>query len=281
MATDKRARKKEHRDAMLAQRRAMLRRRRAARVGAVATVIVLVVAAAVISGGTGGGGDRNRRNPGTQGEEPTPPAETVEPTQAPAAGGVACGAKKPPNAKSRQYPEAEQVLEEGVDYRAIMETSCGTIEIDLLEDEAPVTVNNFAFLAQEGFYNGLTFHRIEPGFVIQGGDPMGTGAGGPGYQFDDELWAKSKDYKFGTMSMANSGPNTNGSQFFFIIHKPADKPAALAPAYSMFGRVPKSSWKTLDEIAKVETFGPNAPDPSQASMPVDTIYIESVEIVEA
>jgi cyclophilin family peptidyl-prolyl cis-trans isomerase len=159
-----------------------------------------------------------------------------------------------------------------VDYRAIIETSCGTIEMDLFEDEAPVTVNNFVFLAREGFYDGLTFHRIEPTFVIQGGDPQGTGAGGPGYEFEDELWAKPKHYVYGTVSMANAGPNTNGSQFFVIVHEPKEQKAGLAPAYSMFGEVDEGSYPTLDKIKKVETNG---------STPVSAVYIESVEIVEA
>lgn len=280
MATDKRARKKEHRDAVLAQRQAMLRRRRAARVGAVATVIVLVVAAALVSGGTGGDEDegRNRNDAGAPSAEPT--VQPTEPTQPPA-GGVACGAEAPPRANPKQYQQAEQVLEDGVDYRAVIETSCGTLEMDLLEEQAPITVNSFVFLAREGFFDGLTFHRIEPTFVIQGGDPQGTGMGGPGYSFEDELWAKPKEYKYGTVAMANSGPDTNGSQFFVIIHEPKNQEAALAPAYSVFGRVDDGSYETLEKISKVDTLGPAASDPSQASMPVQTVYIESVEIVEA
>ena len=281
MATEKRARKKEHRDAVLAQRHAMLRRRRAARVGAVATVLVLIVAAAVISGGAGDDDrDGRDRNDPAAASTPEPTVAPTEPAEPPA-GGVACGAKAPPKADPQQYPEPEQVLQDGVDYRAVVETSCGTLEMDLLEDEAPITVNSFVFLAQEGFFDGLTFHRIEPGFVIQGGDPQGTGRGGPGYAFEDELWAKPNDYEYGTVSMANSGPDTNGSQFFVVIRKPIGKAAGLAAAYSMFGEVEKSSYETLEKISKVDTLGPAAPDPSQASMPVRTVYIESVEIVEA
>jgi cyclophilin family peptidyl-prolyl cis-trans isomerase len=153
----------------------------------------------------------------------------------------------------------------------VIETSCGTIEMDLLEEDAPVTVNNFVFLAREGFYEGVTFHRVEPTFVIQGGDPQGTGAGGPGYEFEDELWAKPKDYVYGSVSMANSGPNTNGSQFFVIVHEPRKQPAGLPPAYSMFGDVDESSYPTLEKIKKVETNG---------STPVSGVFIESVEILE-
>lgn len=270
MANDKRARKKDHRDAVLAQRQALLRRRRAARLGAVLTVIVLIVGAALITaGGEDGGSDAGSQpDPTAAPVESTDPQESAEPAVPDA---VACGAEAPPAASSKRYDAAEQVLEDGVDYRAVIETSCGPIEMDLLEDKAPVTVNNFVFLAQEGFYDGVTFHRVEPAFVIQGGDPEGTGAGGPGYEFEDELWAPAKKYVYGTVSMANAGPNTNGSQFFVIVHEPKNQQAGLAPAYSMFGVVETSSYPTLEKIKKVETNG---------STPVSAVYIESVEIVE-
>lgn len=269
MANDKRARKKEHRDAVVAQREAMLRRRRMARLGAVATVIALIVAAAVISGGGGADDEDKGNDPAAASAEPS-----AEETGGGQGGAVACGAEAPPKPEPQQYQQAEQVLEDGVDYGAVMETSCGTIQIDLYEEEAPITVNNFVFLSQEGFYDGLTFHRVEPQFVIQGGDPQGTGGGGPGYKFEDELWMKAEDYVYGTLSMANAGPDTNGSQFFFIVHKPTDKPAGLAPAYTMFGTIPKGdedSYATLEAIKQVETSG---------STPVQTVYIESVEITE-
>ncbi len=278
MATDKRARKKGHRDAVQAQRDVLLRRRRLARAAAVVLVLALIGGAAVFAGGGGEDDDR----PAAATEEPTSePTErpTEEPTE-PGEDAVACGAKAPPPPSDRQYQEAEQVTEEGVDYHAVIETSCGTIKVDLLEDEAPVTVNNFVFLAKEGFYDGVIFHRVEPAFVIQGGDPTGTGTGGPGYAFEDELWARPKHYVYGTMSMANSGPDTNGSQFFFVVHEPRRQAAGLAPAYTMFGRADKSSYKTLEAIKAVPTFGPQAPNPADASRPVETIYIESVEIIE-
>ncbi len=275
---DKRARKKEHRDAVVAQRQALLRRRRLARAFAIVLVIAVVGGAAVFSGA--GGDDEDDPKPAAATEEPAAIDEpTAEPTE-PAADEVACGAKAPPPAESKKYEEAQQVLEDGVDYHAVIETSCGAIEVDLLEDKAPITVNNFVFLAEEGFYDGVTFHRVEPAFVIQGGDPTGTGGGGPGYSFEDELWARPKHYVYGTMSMANSGPDTNGSQFFFIVHEPKRQAAGLAPAYTMFGRADKGSYETLEAIAAVPTLGPTAPDPADASRPVKTIYIESVEIVE-
>ena len=99
-------------------------------------------------------------------------------------------------------------------YLAKMETSKGPIELELYPEHAPKTVNNFVFLAKEGYYDGITFHRVINNFVIQGGDPTGTGAGGPGYKFEDELVGNPLKHETKVMSMANAGPNTNGSQFF-------------------------------------------------------------------
>src|SRR6266567_6817679 len=100
-------------------------------------------------------------------------------------------------------------------YSATIETSQGTIRARLFSAEAPGTANNFVFLARQGFFDGLTFHRVIPGFVIQGGDPKGTGAGDAGYEFEDEL-DNDLDYRAGTLAMANAGPNTNGTQFFIV-----------------------------------------------------------------
>ncbi|OGD56974.1 hypothetical protein A2V71_03065 [Candidatus Berkelbacteria bacterium RBG_13_40_8] len=115
--------------------------------------------------------------------------------------------------------------------KAVIKTNRGTIEIMLLSDESPKTVSNFVYLVEMGFYDGLTFHRVEPGFVIQGGDPNGNGTGGPGYQFEDEK--VQSDYKQGAVAMANSGPNTNGSQFFICLEDQPDLPKQ----YNLFGKV--------------------------------------------
>ena len=104
-------------------------------------------------------------------------------------------------------------------YSAIIETDLGTMAIRLFADKVPVTVNNFVFLARQGFYNGTIFHRVIEDFMVQGGDPTGTGRGGPGYRFKDEFRPELRHDKKGTVSMANAGPNTNGSQFF-ITHVP-------------------------------------------------------------
>ena len=120
------------------------------------------------------------------------------------------------------------VIDPAKTYRATIETTAGTMTAEFFPAEAPKTVNNFVFLAREGFYDGVIFHRVIPGFVIQGGDPTGTGRGGPGYRFEDE--PVTRPYVRGTIAMANAGPNTNGSQFF-IMH--ADYP--LPPNYTIFG----------------------------------------------
>jgi cyclophilin family peptidyl-prolyl cis-trans isomerase len=114
-------------------------------------------------------------------------------------------------------------------YHAIIKTNKGDIHLQLDPAEAPMTVNNFVALARDGYYDGVTFHRVVPRFVIQGGDPTGTGSGGPGYKFKDE--PVRRPYKAGTVAMANSGPNTNGSQFFICLE---DQPS-LPPNYTIFG----------------------------------------------
>jgi peptidyl-prolyl cis-trans isomerase B (cyclophilin B) len=118
-------------------------------------------------------------------------------------------------------------------YAATIDTSKGKIEVDLFPAEAPVTVNNFVFLAREKFYDGTKFHRVIPDFMIQGGDPTGTGSGGPGYRFEDEVKNNPRKHQVGSLSMANAGPNTNGSQFF-ITHVVTDW---LNGKHTVFGQV--------------------------------------------
>jgi cyclophilin family peptidyl-prolyl cis-trans isomerase len=136
-------------------------------------------------------------------------------------------------------------LEPGKKYNASIETSAGTMTAELFASEAPKTVNNFVFLAREGFYDGVIFHRVIKGFMIQGGDPTGTGRGGPGYQFADE--PVGRPYKRGTLAMANAGKNTNGSQFF-VVHSDY----GLPPNYTIFGRLTGGE-DVLDSIATTPT----------------------------
>ena len=134
-------------------------------------------------------------------------------------------------------------IDENTIYQVTLATDRGDILMELDPQLAPVTVNHFVVNARNGFYDGLTFHRVVPGFVIQGGDPEGTGRGGPGYRFDDEPF--SGDYDRGALAMANAGPNTNGSQFF-ICH--SDLRGRLPKQYTVFGRV-LSGLEVVDAIA--------------------------------
>ena len=129
--------------------------------------------------------------------------------------------------------------------KAIFETSKGTIRVDLLPEKAPVTVANFVNLVGHGFYNGLNFHRVIPDFMIQGGCPQGTGTGGPGYRFEDEFDGNPHRHETGSLSMANAGPNTNGSQFF-ICHGPQPH---LDGRHTVFGKV-TSGQDIVDSIAQ-------------------------------
>ena len=138
-------------------------------------------------------------------------------------------------------------------YTAKLDTEKGTIELQLEPQHAPITVNNFVFLSKQGFYDGLTFHRVIADFMIQGGDPTGTGSGGPGYQFEDETEDNPLTRETGVISMANAGPNTNGSQFF-ITHAPQRH---LNGRHTVFGKVTQGqdvvdALEQGDEITKVE-----------------------------
>jgi peptidyl-prolyl cis-trans isomerase B (cyclophilin B) len=134
----------------------------------------------------------------------------------------------------KNYTAAEQVIDPAKRYTATIKTDRGDIVIALDAKRAPQSVNNFVFLAKDGFYDGLTFHRIVDDFVIQGGCPEGTGRGGPGYRFDDE--PVQGEYEAGAVAMANSGPNTNGSQFFICT---VDDRHKLTKSYNLFGQVVK------------------------------------------
>ena len=152
-------------------------------------------------------------------------------------------------------------------YTATIRTSKGDITAKLFADEAPNTVNNFVNLARDGFYDGVIFHRVIQGFMIQGGDPTGTGRGGPGYRFADELEAaRSRGYKMGTLAMANAGPNTNGSQFF-IMHVDY----GLPPQYSVFGKA-TDGLDVVDDIATTPT--------GAGDKPHEDVVIQTVEISE-
>ncbi|RRR74420.1 MAG: peptidylprolyl isomerase [Candidatus Viridilinea halotolerans] len=131
-------------------------------------------------------------------------------------------------------------------YKVTMETNKGTIEFDLFPQHAPMTVNNFVFLANEGFYDGVVFHRVIKDFVIQGGDPTGTGTGGPGYRFKDETFGNPLTHVRGVLSMANAGPNTNGSQFFIVYQRQPH----LDGKHTVFGQILDGGMDVCDAIVQ-------------------------------
>lgn len=152
-------------------------------------------------------------------------------------------------------------------YSAEMVTSKGTMTISLDPLAAPKTVNNFVFLARYHYFDGIVFHRVIPGFVLQGGDPTGTGTGGPGYRFEDEL-PKPGRYELGSLAMANAGPNTNGSQFF-VISGPSG--VRLPPQYSLFGKVVKG----MEVVSAIDSIG------TSSGKPKERVVIESVTVTES
>lgn len=168
-----------------------------------------------------------------------------------------------------QNPPPPMTINKEASYSATLKTTKGTIVIELNAKATPITVNNFVSLARKKFYDGTIFHRVISGFMIQGGDPTGTGAGGPGYKFDDEPF--EGEYTRGTIAMANAGPNTNGSQFF-IMHKDA----ALPKNYVIFGKVTEGI-EVVDSIAEAEVTTSSS---GEKSRPVEPVKIESVEITE-
>jgi cyclophilin family peptidyl-prolyl cis-trans isomerase len=165
---------------------------------------------------------------------------------------------------TNQYDSAPDLtIDASKSYTATLDTNHGEIVVEFDPGRSPLTVNNFVFLANEGFYDGVVFHRVIENFMIQGGDPTGTGRGGPGYKFRDELEG-SGEYKRGTVAMANAGPNTNGSQFF-ICHSDV----GLPHSYTIFGQV-SSGMEAIDSIATSDTDHTDRP---QADVVINKVTI--------
>ena len=171
----------------------------------------------------------------------------------------------PPRQKFDAAPP--MIIDTAKTYGATMVTSHGTMEILLNALAAPQTVNSFVFLARWHYYDGVILHRIIPGFVLQGGDPTGSGAGGPGYRFNDEL-PKPGRYELGSFAMANAGPHTNGSQFFVISGPDGMR---LPPLYALFGKVVKG----IDVVTAIDAIG------TPSGKPRERVVIESVTITES
>jgi cyclophilin family peptidyl-prolyl cis-trans isomerase len=234
-------------------------------------IIAGAVAALLALGGIGLGAyaflnrDEDTAARATADEQPT-----EQPSEEPAAGAAACGGQKPPAAdeeKTMYQKPPDMQIDPKKSYRAEMKTSCGTIVLDLFADKAPVTVNNFVFLSGEGFYDGLVFHRVIAGFMNQGGDPKGDGTGGPGYQFEDEFDPSLRFDGPGWLAMANSGPGTNGSQFF-ITAAPTEH---LNDLHTIFGKVVEG----MDVQETINAL------PTEADRPLEPVYIESITITES
>jgi cyclophilin family peptidyl-prolyl cis-trans isomerase len=261
--------------AKLAQRRQAERRaakrRRDLTIGLVAggiALILVAVGAFILFGGddqTGAASPSVSAEPGTQTGTVTPEAPVPET--------VACGGKVPPKADKPKPQFAGPPplrIDPSHTYTATIETSCGTIEAELLAKTATEGVNSFIFLAQQGFYDGQTFHRIAKGYVIQGGDPLGTGTGGPGYQFPVTTTEGITFDTPGVLAYAHGQVGGNGSQFFITL----GAQPSLNDRYTIFGSVTKGQ-DVLDAIAAVPTVAGPSGEPSQ---PTEAVYINSVTI---
>jgi cyclophilin family peptidyl-prolyl cis-trans isomerase len=207
------------------------------------------------------------------------PRPTMTPTRgaavpaASAASAPRASAAAVPSNNAKQYPSPPAMtIDQNKNYTALIKTNQGDITVALNAKDAPLTVNNFVFLAREGFYNNVIFHRVLPGFMIQGGDPTGTGSGGPGYKFPDEP-PKGK-YEVGSIAMANSGANTNGSQFFIC---EGQQCTSLPPSYNLFGKVTAGQ----DIVTKIANVPKTTGGDGAQSKPVTPIIINSIEITES
>ena len=166
----------------------------------------------------------------------------------------------------------KMVIDPAKRYTATLQTNKGSFDVEFFPDDAPITVNNFVCLARDGYYDNTPFHRIIAGFMFQGGDPTGTGSGGPGYQFQDE--PIKRDYAAGTLAMANAGPNTNCSQFFVVL---ADQSGSLPKNYTIFGRV-TGGQEVVDAIGATPV---RASAMGERSSPTEPVTLEKVTIQES
>ena len=238
-------------------------RRRARIVGGITGLAVIVLAVAGFMAITGGGTPTA-----------TPSASVSSSTAA-----ELCSSKAPKTAgeKKPTFKHApEMTIDPKATYTATMKTSCGTIEMELYPDVAPIGVNNFVFLARQGFYDGLTFHRIVAGFVVHGGDPAGDGSGGPGYQFDNEISKKVTFADAGMLAYANSGVDTNGSQFFITLAPATGLDPTPSASYTIFGKVTKG----MDVAQKMGALPTSDNGQGELSVPTQPVYIDSVTIDE-
>lgn len=259
MGTDKRERQKANRQLRLEEmaktQKQQTTKRRALLIGIAVAAAVILAALFSILGGNDDGDEAQATT-----------TVSVSTAECPPADGSAT--------RTTEFTEAPPMcIDASKTYRAEIETNVGALTIDLDAAAAPVTVNNFVVLARYHFFDGLTCHRAIPGFMVQCGDPEGTGSGGPGYAIDDELPAEGS-YQVGSVAMANSGPNTSGSQFFIVT---GDQGVALPPKYSLFGQVTDGLDTTLPAL---DALG-NADPAANGVPPASPIEITSVTITES
>lgn len=275
MGTDKRARQKElHRTRAEEARKAAesaAKRKRFVNVTLVAVVVALLVGLIVFVSGDDDSTDTADSPTTTSAANDTTSTSgaDVATTVAPLAEGTAeCPADDGSSERLAQFDGPPKMcIDPAKSYAAEVETNQGSFTIQLDAAKAPKTVNNFVFLARYHYYDGIIFHRIIKDFMIQGGDPQGTGMGGPGYEFADEL-PQEGEYEKYSVAMANAGPNTNGSQFFVIT---GPQGVSLPPSYSLFGKVVDGT-NVVDELGVVAT--------DDSDKPVDEVRIDKVTITE-
>ncbi|MDP9295942.1 MAG: peptidylprolyl isomerase [Actinomycetota bacterium] len=205
---------------------------------------------------------------------------TIKPTVTPPKQ-VACGGSVPkdagkPKPQFSPAPDPASTIDANKRYVASVKTSCGTFQLELYPKQAPDAVASFVFLAKHGFFDGLTFHRIVKSFALQGGDPKGDGTGGPGYAFPTETDPSLQFGKPGVLAMANSGPDTNGSQWFVTLGPDTNLNPSGGANYTIFGKVIKGM-STIDKIANVPT---TASGSGENSQPTQAVYIDSVRVQE-
>jgi peptidylprolyl isomerase len=214
----------------------------------------------------------NSSGAGTTPQSPAASSSTAASSSATASTGATASGQATngddPAARNNKYSAApEMTIDPNKTYTATIETTKGTMKAELYAKEAPMAVNNFVFLARDNFYQGIKFHRIIKDFMVQTGDPTGTGRGGPGYRFADE--PVTREYERGTLAMANAGPNTNGSQFF-IVHQDSQQ---LPKDYTIFGKLTEGL-DVLDALANTPTTG------AEGSTPTEDVRITNITIEE-
>lgn len=253
----KRERQRQRREARRAYEARLRRRRRLLRALRITAIILVPVVAVGVYFLVTGGDDDSQASPAVR---------------------AGCReAKAPPPKPSDETTYTEpppMTIDPASTYTALVDTSCGSFTIQLDPAAAPQTVNSFVFLANEGFYDGLTFHRVVRDFVVQGGDPKGDGTGGPGYTLPDE--PPPNGYQRGSVAMANSGPNTTGSQFFVVTTDEGAANLGGPPyAYSILGQVTEG----IDTIERINRLGSRAADPSR-QQPRAPVVIDKITITE-